>query len=413
MSLTDKDKSVLKELSRRYMEAASLSVHREKLELWKSLNRGQMQRPMVLIDQIPWNEMEKGDELTNLVTDPYWRWVETDLRQKIYKWKNFPADLVLEPFITIPKSIQSSGYGLNPQAERIELSEGTTAASYHYENMLKTVEDISLIKDIQFTVDEEADKIHLEQGKEIFSGIGPVVLRSGVQFHLGIWDFISQLMSVESAYMQIMDNPDFIHAVLERFTESNLAGIKHANDLRIHDDNINLCHCSHIYTDELLADFGKGKGPVSENCWAFGMAQLFTSVSPETTREFELPYIKRMAKPFGMIYYGCCDRVEDRMDIIREIPNLKKVSCSPWADKKRFVREIGQTLTMSYKPTPAYVAEENVNWEEVRKDLQETYDLAKENKVNLEIILKDISTVRSDPDRLTKWNEIAMEVVKN
>ncbi len=143
------------------------------------------------------------------------------------------------------------------------------------------------------------------------------------------------------------------------------------------------------------------------------MAQLFTSVSPETTREFELPYIKRMAEPFGMIYYGCCDRLDDRLDIIREIPNLKKVSCSPWSDKKRFTREIGETLIMSYKPTPAYVADENVNWAEVRKDLQETYDLAKENKVNLEIILKDISTVRSDPDRLTRWSEIAMEIVRS
>ena len=54
-----------------------------------------------------------------------------------------------------------------------------------------------------------------------------------------------------------------------------------------------------------------------------------------------------------------------------------------------------------------------VDWQEVRKDLKYTVDLAKANNVNLELILKDISTVRFEPERLTKWADIAMEIVLN
>ena len=66
---------------------------------------------------------------------------------------------------------------------------------------------------------------------------------------------------------------------------------------------------------------------------------------------------------------------------------------------------------MSNKPSPALIAGESVNWDEVRKDIQYTVDLAKTNNVNLEMILKDVSTVKFDPARLEKWAEIAMEVV--
>jgi len=200
---------------------------------------------------------------------------------------------------------------------------------------------------------------------------------------------------------------------MERITEATISGIKQANELKVHNDIANTCHCSYVYTDELLPDFGAGKGPVSYNCWAFGMAQLFTSVSPKVTEEFEIPYISRMAEYFGMIYYGCCDRLDDRLDLIKKIPNLKKVSCSPWSDRKRFAEQIGNDLIMSAKPSPAFIADNSPDWDTIRKDLQLTVDLAKANNVNLEIILKDISTVRFQPERLVKWAEIAMEVVQN
>jgi hypothetical protein len=68
---------------------------------------------------------------------------------------------------------------------------------------------------------------------------------------------------------------------------------------------------------------------------------------------------------------------------------------------------------MSNKPSPAFIANDTVDWSGVRTDLQYTADLAKANNVNLELILKDISTVNLKPERLTKWAEIAMEIVRN
>ncbi len=69
MSISPKDKETLRKLGWQYMEIALLPVHREKLELWKALNRCRMQRPMVSIDQVPWNEI-CDEELVCQVEDP-------------------------------------------------------------------------------------------------------------------------------------------------------------------------------------------------------------------------------------------------------------------------------------------------------------------------------------------------------
>ena len=235
----------------------------------------------------------------------------------------------------------------------------------------------------------------------------------GVGFHIGVWDALSMFMGVEDIYFDIIDRPDFIHALMDRITNSALSGIEQANALGVHDDIVNACHCSYIYTDQLLPDFGAGRGPVSKNCWAFGMAQLFSSVSPATTEEFELPYVSKMAEKFGMVYYGCCEALDDRLDIVKRIPNVRKVSCSPWSNRKNFAQRIGTELVMSNKPTPAYLAPHSFEPEIIKADLEQTMELAKANNVNLEFILKDISTVRGQPGRLGEWERIAMSVVES
>ena len=66
---------------------------------------------------------------------------------------------------------------------------------------------------------------------------------------------------------------------------------------------------------------------------------------------------------------------------------------------------------MSNKPTPALVAGDAFEPEAIRKDLELTMAAAKRNGVNLEFILKDISTVKYHPERLTEWANVAMAVV--
>ncbi|HOD93172.1 MAG TPA: hypothetical protein PLT91_02180 [Clostridia bacterium] len=410
MELTKKEISVLQETAKKYMEYASLPIQKEKITLWKALNRSKMERPMVVIDQIPWNEMNDNHELDLFVDNPVFRRVELNLKKEIYKFKHYPVDMVLDPFIRVPKAISNTGYGMKVEEETLYAS--GNVSSHVFKNQLATMEDAKKIKDMIVTHDEQETKRRYETANEVFDGIAPVEME-GTIFHLGVWDHLSQFMGVENIYFDLVDEPEKLHLFMERMTTSVIKGIEQVNQLKIYDTNANVCHCSYIYTDELLPDSGMGKETITKYGWAFGLAQLFSSVSPGVTEEFELPYIKRMAEYFGMIYYGCCDRLDDRLDLVLTIPHLKKVSCSPWSIREAFAEKIGPKVIMSNKPTPALVATASLDEEEIRKDLQRTVDAARKNNVNLEMILKDISTVKCEPQRLTRWAEIAMDVVNN
>ena len=403
------DREILKKLAERYMKAALDPVNSERTALWKALNRCEMERPMVSADQLPWHELNPDGELDCSVEDPFWRDIELNLRRELYKWEHFPLDMVLNPFIRIPLAVSGNDYGMRIVEERLAVDAENEIVSHRYENQLKNPEDISKIKDMRITHDEHLSRQRLAEGEELFGSIAPVK-SVGIQFHLGMWDFLSQWMGVENIYLDIYDRPDFLHAAMERLTAASEAGVRQANDLGVHDDNALTCHCAHVFTDEFFPAAGEGKGPVSGNSWAFGMAQLFSGVSPEVTKEFEIPYISRLSEYFGGFYYGCCDKLDDRLELVKSIPNLKKISCSPWSHRESFAEKIGGNYVMSYKPNPAYVA--SADFEAVEKDLRQTVSCARDFGANLELVLKDVSTVAYRPESLSRWAEIAMKVVR-
>ena len=62
MKIAAKDRDILRRLAEGQARIASLPVQREKAEMWRRLNDLEPVRPMVWINEIPWNEMNVGDE---------------------------------------------------------------------------------------------------------------------------------------------------------------------------------------------------------------------------------------------------------------------------------------------------------------------------------------------------------------
>ena len=305
MSLTAQDKEVLRTLAKRYAEYAALPVQKERKELWLSLNRGQMQRPMLMIDQIPWNEMAVDGSLQSQVGDPYWRWVETWLRQTLYKWERMPADMVLDPYITLARPIENSGFGVAIHNETKVYDETSAVRGMSFENQFESMEDVEKIKIPTVRLNKEAEAQIIAEATDLFDGIIPFKM-VGHTLHLGLWDTITQWMGVENCYIELMDRPELMHAIMEKLTVGMIATIEQMNEQGLFDCYTHLCHCSHTYCDDLPRPGCDVDHPTSENVWAFGLAQLFSSVSPKITEEFEVPYMQRIFPYFGAIYYGCC-----------------------------------------------------------------------------------------------------------
>jgi hypothetical protein len=82
---------------------------------------------------------------------------------------------------------------------------------------------------------------------------------------------------------------------------------------------------------------------------------------------------------------------------------------SPWVDLDRAIYAIGNDYILSRKPSPAIMAEDTWRPEQARLDINEF--LVKAKGCPIEIIMKDISTVRYQPERLWEWEKLAMDIV--
>ena len=409
MELSIDDRNTLRELGTRYMTYALSEKNAEKRQLWRALNDGTMLKPMVAIDQMPWNELDVDGFLNCTVADPYFRRVEWKLRSEIYKWERLPADMVLNPYILLPRPVGNTGYGLHAEHEALAVTDATSSVvSQRYVNQFREPEDIEKIKTPAVSIDRAAEAELAALAQDVFDGIAPVRMQ-GIILHLGFWDFIAQWMGVENCYIELMDRPEMMHAIMEKLTVATLSEIGQINALGLYDVNTNSCHCSYTFSDQLPSVDCDRDNPTSRDGWAFGMAQLFTSVSPAITAEFEVPYMQRIFPHFGAIYYGCCDRLDDRLDVICRMPNIRKISCSPWSDRENFAANLPSRCIMSNKPNPALLAGPSFDEDAVRADLRRTIRAARKHGLRLELILKDISTVKYEPERLWRWAEIAEE----
>jgi len=126
--------------------------------------------------------------------------------------------------------------------------------------------------------------------------------------------------------------------------------------------------------------------------------------------EYEINYMMPLFKRFGLVYYGCCDPLDGKMAEVLKIPNLRKISVSPWASKERCAEAMGGKYVFSNKPNPAHVAMGAFDADLVRRDLTETREICRRHGTPLEFIFKDISTVCHDPIRLKQWADVAMQV---
>ena len=93
----------------------------------------------------------------------------------------------------------------------------------------------------------------------------------------------------------------------------------------------------------------------------------------------------------------------------RIIPNLRKISITPWADINRSAEAVGKDYVISAKPNPAYLPYAASDPDLIRKEIRTLIDACRRNQTPCEILLKDISTSAYNLENLIVWNKIAKE----
>jgi hypothetical protein len=408
--LTSREKEVIRRLGEKIAGIALLPIHREKARLWQKMNDLKQERPMVWINEIPWHEMNVNDELTLETNHPWARDLETNLRRTIYQWEHMPCDMIVNDYLDCPIVYQTTDFGIHEDVETVHTDEKNDIYSRHFKIQIREPEDIGKIKLPKITYMPNATQYSYEAMKDIFEGIIPVKKVGQTHIWFTPWDFLIRWWGIEEAMMDLYLCPEMVHAAYEKMVDAwmfELDQFETGNLLSLDCNNTRIGSGGYGYTRELPGAKFDEKHVRPINMWGCSNAQIFSSVSPEMHWEFAIEHDLRWLKRFGLTYYGCCEPLDAKADILSRIPNLRKVSVSGWVDVERSVTNLGDKYVLSRKPSPAIF----VSWdiEEARRQLITFRQAAK--GCNVEFIMKDISTLNYHPQRLWEWAEMAMKVV--
>lgn len=414
ITLSQKDTDILRQLAGEVARIASLPVHKEKARLWGKLNELKSQRPMVWINEICWNEMNVDDELTLGCEHAWARDQEDQLRKTIYQWKHLPGDMVVNDYLACPLAIHSTDFGVMEDVDIIKTDDANEIVSRHFNVQIKDPEDIAKIKMPMITHNEQATEFHYQAMREVYDGIMPVKKQGQMHIWFTPWDFLIRWWGIQEAMMDMIMRPDMVNAAVERMVDAwmiELDQFEEQNLLSLDNDNTRVGSGGYGYTNQLPGDDFNADHVKATNMWGCSNAQIFSEVSPDMHWEFALKHDLRWLERFGLTYYGCCEPLHRKIDLMRKIPNLRKISTSPWCDIERMVTEVGNDYVISQKPSPAILAEGDWQPGKARADIRNVLEKA-EGNCHIEFIMKDISTVRHDPKRLWEWAKIAMEEVE-
>jgi hypothetical protein len=413
VALLAHDREILRPLAEQVAAIAALPVQREKAGLWARLNELRSARPMVWITEVPWHEFSADvDELVVRCRAPWARSVEVELRRQLYQWKHLPVDMIVSDYVPCPIAYRSTGFGIVRQGDLLPITDGGIT-SQHYEPQISSMADLPKIKDPVVTVDRADTSARLAAMRAAFGDIIPVRELGCNNLWFTPWDNLVMWYGVQEALMDLIEQPEVINAAVARIVECCLKELDQMvalNLLALNNNNCRIGSGAYGYTSELPRAGFNPAHPTPEHLWGCSNAQIFTEVSAEMHWEFalrhDLPWLAR----WGQVYYGCCEALDTKMEILRRIPNLRKVSMNYRIHLDRAAAAVGADYVFSYKPNPACFATDRWDLGKARDELRRLLDCTRGGHV--EIVLKDISTVAGKPERLWEWAAMAMELVE-
>ncbi len=413
IELKQEEVDVLRALAEDWAEIASLPVHKEKAQLWQKLNDLDSERPMVWINEIPWHEMNHKEELSLLCETEWARSQEELMRRTLYQWRHMPGDMIVNPWLDCPLAIHSTDFGIIEDVNLALTDEKSDIVSRHFNIQIRDMEDLEKIQLPRVSHNQEATEIRYSLMQDIFGDILPVKKQGQTHIWYTPWDYLIRWWGIQEAMTDLILRPDMVHAFYEKMVEAwmvELDQFEELNLLSLDCNNTRIGSGGYGHTREMP---GKPFDPdrvLAYNMWGCSNAQIFSEVSPEMHWEFAIEHDLKWLERWNLTYYGCCEPLAGKGHLLNKIPNLRKVSFSPWNDTRKGIEELGADYVISRKPSPAIFATRTFDSGQARREIREFLDQTG-GSCHIELIMKDISTLMYEPRRLWEWEKICMEEV--
>jgi hypothetical protein len=404
MSTTDT--TILRDLAKQYLDICHKPVQQERRDLWRKKNSFAVResrkqkpiRPLIYVRAFAWGELP---ESKCVCEDPFYRQYENFLRHALF-WDTFDDDSIFEPWVTLRARCRSSGWGLSGKRNYPAASRGAFKVDYP----IKELEDARKLRTPRHEIDEEKTAQDAMRLEEAIGEVLTVDVDRAPAYRTWSADIstdLGYLRGMEHFMVDMMDHPEWLHQLVGFMRDGVLRTHEQAEaagdwGLSAHQNQ------AMPYAEELQSPSPNVNGVKRGELWGFFAAQEWEGTSPQQHDEFLLQYQLSIMKHFGLVAYGCCEDLTEKIGILRQVPNLRRIAVSPFADVAKCAEQIGTDYIISYRPSPADMVSYDFNPDRIRKVLRKDFEAMK--GTHFDVTLKDVETVEGHPDRVRKWVQI-------
>jgi hypothetical protein len=257
-------------------------------------------------------------------------------------------------------------------------------------------------------IDWETTNRSFEIAKEIFDPVLEVRLKGTWWWTLGVTLPTVLLRGMNNMFMDFVTQPDEVKQLLSFISGAHLKKLDFLEEnglLSCNNDGTYIGSGGFGFTRELPTK--KNSKVKCRDIWGFAESQETVCVSPDMYAEFVFPYEKPILERFGLNCYGCCEPIDQRWETVKKHHNLRRVSCSPWANYEKMAEYLGNNYVFSMKANPALLASFEIDHEAIRKEIRHNLEITKSCVV--EVIMKDNHTLGNTPQNVVDWCRIAKE----
>jgi hypothetical protein len=281
------------------------------------------------------------------------RLIEAALLDKLVGRELFDDDTPVAATFDMTWHTRVRPFGLDGSITR---AAGPNAQGFHINPVIRDLaSEVDKLRGGSFGVDREGTARRRELLEDVLGDILPVRLVMG-SLSGGMTNPLVQLLGMEAYYLAMFDCPDAVHEAMEMATQvyERYYDFLEAEQLLLPTSGLSpLAQESFAFTTELPSD----RVTRTTECWGFLESQETTAVSADTFGEFVFPYQQRLVDRFGLLSYGCCERVDAIWPkYLSTWSKLRKLSVSPFNDEPRigeFLR--GSRVVYYCKPRAEFV----------------------------------------------------------
>lgn len=405
VQISDADKAILREAAKKVAELAARPGEEEKKRLWYKHNELRSERPMVVCDpENGWYEIITPDQIKS--EGKLARLIEFVLRKTIFWGEKMGDDTVIMPVFRAHHIFTESSRGFEKH------DQGHTGNNaYTWKPAIESLEQAQQLVPSRFVLYERETKEYLEMLRDVFDGILEVRLETNWWNSCGMTSDLIFLLGLENMMLLMYDEPELIHYLMNFLTEEFLAKFKFAEEnglLCLNNNDMYVGTGGYGWTHELPKEGFDGKVRLAD-IWGLSESQETIGVSPAMFGEFIFPYQLKLQKYFGLNCYGCCEPIDMRWDYIKQIPNLRRLSISPWSNEEMMAELLGNRYIYSRKTPPTWLATDVADVEMMEAGIAKTISLA--GKGNLELIMKDTHTIHNNPQNCISFVECCRRMI--